>query len=251
MDRTPKKALKRLRRGLEALADADAQEAAALHIATGMVHGVLAQHKAAAKALQQGLALLPDGPSPLRVDALVELASGYSAQGDIESGARLNLEALDMAKRLHDHYRKLAILTNLGIDALMAGDWSGGAARLREAQQLAQRVGSAAQRTEVAANFGGLLINLGDDAEALTVLNDALALARRQRLDTSAFAIQVNLSELYLARGRPSEAAAALQAAEAFRAEEWALLYQPVLHRRRAQLALAEGHIKAARDGDH
>jgi tetratricopeptide (TPR) repeat protein len=173
-------ALAWLRRGLAENAGASPLEEAALHIRLGRILAYTGQPDAARPVLEQGLALLPNIPSRLRMSALGNLGNLYCEAGQREKGLAYYHEVLATAEKLQDRWTMVEVWLNLGIQADMIGAWPTARQYYQQALEEAERLGSANQQARALLNLGHLLWHLGEDEAALNSFERALTLAQRK-----------------------------------------------------------------------
>jgi ATP/maltotriose-dependent transcriptional regulator MalT len=237
----PREALEWLDRGLRELDSASIEEEAALRIKIGSVHIALGEFTAALSALQEGLALLPEGPSQLRARALANLGTAYATQGDIERGNTFTLQGLEISQQLNDYYQLLVMQSNLGIDKDIAGDWDGAATDYRQALAVAEQLGSVAEQVRIESNLGFLYTNQGDSELATSRLAHALELARKHSLKEQLVHILSNLADLHLRQEEPEAAKPLLAEAERVALDIDSKYQLPEIYRGWARVQLANG----------
>jgi ATP/maltotriose-dependent transcriptional regulator MalT len=181
---SPSDALPWLERGLAELAEDDEPggdhlEEAALHIRIGVVRYLMGDYIAALAALEQGLHLLPAGPSQLRAVALLNFGNTYNNLGDLPKAIEFKRRALEISQQLRDYSRMLGIYQSLAISSGFAGDWKHAAADFRRALDLAEQLGQQLEQAKIENALGWLYTNQGEDESALTLLTHSLELSRR------------------------------------------------------------------------
>jgi tetratricopeptide (TPR) repeat protein len=243
---SPRDALGWLNQGLDRLAGGSVYEEAALYLQVGSVQITMGDYTLALRAVQRGLELLPEGPSQLRVDGLINLGAIHFAQGDLERAKTYAQRALEAGQSLHDHWRTISIWSNLGIYKYVEGDRGGAIADYRQALELAERLGSDAQRTRLGVNLGIMCLHQGDHDAAQAHLSGSLDLARQGNLREFQVGCLLYLALLRLYQGEERAAEPLLTEAERL-ALEMDLKYQlPEIYRGWAVLKLAVGQLEAA-----
>jgi tetratricopeptide (TPR) repeat protein len=245
--KVPQEALDWLNRGLgEISGDQFLEEAAALHLTAGNVQSIMGDYQAALKAVQQGLEMLPEGVSQLRVDALINLGKIYGYQGIFDQFESYERQALQLCRQLHDYLRMSTILNNLGVFKYYAGDWAGAIGDYLEAIDLAEHLGSVTRQARSHMNLGLVYVNQGDDEAAWQHLANSLDLARDGDLGEYEILGQSNLADLYLRQGKPEAATPLLIEAERLALEtstKWPL---PRIYYRWAEAHLLSGEAETA-----
>jgi ATP/maltotriose-dependent transcriptional regulator MalT len=242
----PQEALAWLRQGLQALAEADPPESAALLIQMGDIQMTLGHYDEALVVLEQGLAQLPKGPSQRRSEALKNLGAVYSSKGDIDRAKWVATQALVISRQLHDSFQETFILSNLGIDKYISGDWSSALKDFQQALRLAERIGSAEQKTMLNLNLGAACINLSDDQRADAYLQASLQLARQNHLQLFELLVHFRLADLEIRREQWAEAALLLHQAEQLALALEAEGNLPEIYSGWAEICLATGQYEKA-----
>ena len=242
----PPEALDWLHRGLEELGPADRKEEAALYIHIASVHTAMGNLDAALETVQKGLDLLPQDPSHMRASASMSLGTIHSLRGDIEKGSQYTLQALEIARQLHDHFRMATIWYNLGFDRFDLNDWADAATNFQQALKLAEQLGDISRQANTENMLGMLHTNLGDYELASNYLSHAHTLARDKNLRGDLPYILNSLADLQLRQGAWDDAETALTEAERL-AVEMETKYPLVdLYAYRAQVHLGQGKLDAA-----
>jgi ATP/maltotriose-dependent transcriptional regulator MalT/transcriptional regulator with XRE-family HTH domain len=242
----PQEALAWLRQGLQAIAELDSAEHAALLIQVGDIQMTLGNYDEALGALKEGLAHLPEGPSRRRGEALKNLGAVYSAQGDISRAKWVARQALEVSRQLHDSFQETFILSNLGIDKYISGDWVSAMEDFQQALRLAERIGSVEQKTMLNLNLGAAFIYLGEDKRARTHLLDSLELARQNNLQMFEVLSQYRLADLEIRQEKWAEAAVSLAQAEQLALAIEAEGNLPEIYGAWAEICLATGQYERA-----
>jgi tetratricopeptide (TPR) repeat protein len=245
----PKAALAWLGRGLEMftasqaadLRPAQRQERAALLIKMATVLVTQGDFARALAAVTEGMSLLPPGPRPLRVSALINLGSIAYFCGDREQGRETTRQGRDMSRQLHDTYRTAELLGDVAIDKEIAGDWEGAAADYASALSLAEQLGSIAQLARLSLDLGILKTKQGDNAAALELLENGLRMAQEHNLHHHEAAIRPSLADLHLRRGEAVLAAGLLPEAERLALKHKINTQLPDIYRVWAEVRLAQG----------
>jgi ATP/maltotriose-dependent transcriptional regulator MalT len=244
---SPEDALTWLRRGLAEDVTIEPTEEAGLYIAIGTIEMWLGRYDEAAMALENGLALLPDGPSQLRATALQNLGVvAVEFEGDVDKGVALALEALQISRVMRDHFKTAEILNTLGSYRYQAGDWSGAMADFLQAKSLSEQVGSEKALAYSSMTLGTAYIDLGDNEEAESHLQQGLRLARKTNQLYDACFCLIALSDL---KGRQHEWALArdhLLEVEELADQLEIQWFVPIILRGFAQVKQASGELLAA-----
>jgi ATP/maltotriose-dependent transcriptional regulator MalT len=243
--KSPREALEWLNRGLNELNGASAEEEAALLIKASTVQMNLGEIDAALDSVRQGMALLTDEPSQLRVRSLINLGMIYCARGDLDRGNAFSQRGLEMSLQLHDYWTTVTSWINIGVEIEVAGDWDGAAAHYHKALDLAERLGSTEHQLALELNLGILKTNYGQFEVAEKHLLRCIEMARAGDVNYRLVASQSSLADLYLRQCDPDRAAPLLAAAEQLALEVGAKDQLPEIYRGRAHVCLARG---AARD---
>lgn len=245
---SPQDALVWLHRGLDELAAVSGPEEAALHIDIGRVQIGRSEYAAALSALEQGLSLLPEGPSQWRASALGNMGLILCAQGHIEQGKELYRRALEISEQLHDYWRIVAWRHNLGIEMETAGDWQGASVEYREASELAERLGSISHQTELTLSLGILYTKQGNIEDAVACLARCIELARRHDLNEHLVHGLSSLADLRVRLGEWDVAEGLLNEAEQLSSRIGTKYQLPEIYRGCAQVRFAQGQMQAAMD---
>lgn len=244
----PEEALRWLEQGLAAAGDEDKDLQAALHNRIGNVRVGLVEYDAAIASLQQALYLLPDAPSQLRANVLINLGTAYAWSGDVSQGSWYTTQALEISRQLHDLYGVLGIISNIGIDKEIGGNWAGAGADYQEALEMAEHLGSLSEQARIHGLLGTLRLHQGDDAAAEEHLLRAVDLFRQIKNPEYLAATLPVLAQLYIGRQEWASARAALSEAEALAtARSWGYIL-PETYTAQAQLALAEDDLAGAQE---
>jgi tetratricopeptide (TPR) repeat protein len=248
---SPAQALAWLQRGLAELAGGDTAAAnhqveAALHIRAGNVQWSMDNYSAALDSLEQGLKLLPEGPSQWRAIALTNLGNVYNARGNIQQATEYSLRALEISQQLHDHYWTLVILSNLGIAKLIASDWPGAENYCQQALDLAKHLGSMTEQARIEYPLGMLYFWQGNVEKALTYLSQALQLIRRHNSKIDLPYVLNNLAAVKLSLGEWTTAESYLQESEQVALELDITNQLPEVYYLRAQVRLAQRQPQVA-----
>jgi tetratricopeptide (TPR) repeat protein len=244
----PHEALEWLRRGLALAEGVSDREMAALQIKIGTVQIPLGAYDAALDALERGQALLPPGPSQLRINALNTLGYLHYTQGAFERGKAYTLQGLELCEQLHDDVRMAKMLINLGAHEVVGGHWPGALQAYERALELAERIGSNRQRMFVDLNLGFLQVRIGDYPAALQHVTSGIELARAAGARVLEIAGLATLADLHLRQGDLDAATVALEAAERLIHAIDARAQLPELYRCRAEAALLRGDPASALD---
>ena len=155
-------------------------EEAALRIRIGRSLIYQGKHAEAIAALEQGLALLPPGPSRLHIVALGNLGTCHSIQGDVERGITYYRQGLEIAWQMDDYWMMIEGWHNLGIELDAAGRWAEALAQLQQALEQAERLGGLRQQAREWLGLGVTLLKQGDHESATSSLGKCIAIARSQ-----------------------------------------------------------------------
>src|SRR5204862_5733832 len=128
--------------------------------------------------LEAALAAAPDAPLVSRAKALNGLGVLAAEDGDIEAAEQAFAESLEVARRLDDDARRMAVLTNLGNIAFFRQDFDRARDLYDEGRRLAVKLGSTFNAATAAHDLGLIELALGDVAAAIERCEEALALAR-------------------------------------------------------------------------
>jgi tetratricopeptide (TPR) repeat protein len=244
---SPQEALSWLRRGLAEDVALDALEEAGLHIAMGTIHMWLGSYEVAAPALENGLSLLPDGPSQLRATALENLGVvAVEHEGNVEKGIALTQESLQVSQQMRDHFKTAEILTTLGSYHYNSGDWPTATAEFHQALALAEQIGSKKAVAYSAITVGTVLIDQGDDEEAERQLENGLHLAQETNQLVDACICLLSLAELKLRQKQWEKAEDFLHQAEQLNEQIEDQLNMPIILRGYAFVKQASGELDQA-----
>jgi predicted ATPase len=140
-----------------------------------LLHADLSEGRAA---LEAALAAAPDAPLVSRAKALNGLGVLAAEDGDIEGAERAFEESLEVARRLDDDERRMAVLTNLGNIAFFRQDFDRARNLYDEGARLAEKLGSTFNAATVARDLGLIELALGNVGAAIERCEEALELAR-------------------------------------------------------------------------
>lgn len=241
----PRAALEWLDRGLAVVSDSMAEPAAgaaaALHVEAGSVYSKLGEFPAAIRELEQGLALLSDGPTATRAAGLINLGIIYCTQGKTDQGMACYRQSIGISEQLGDFWRVLSARHNLGIEMDIAGEWEAASREYRWALDLAERLGSRKHRAQITLSLGILETKRGNYETAGEMLTTSVEMARDLGLQDVVVAACSSLAQLRLRQDRIAAADELLAAAETLAAELEAQDQLPEIRRGRAEVALAAG----------
>ncbi len=139
------------------------------------LHADLSEGRAA---LEAALAAAPDAPLVSRAKALNGLGVLAAEDGDIEAAEQAFEESLEVARRLDDDARRMAVLTNLGNIAFFRQDFDRARDLYDEGGRLAVKLGSTFNAATAAHDLGLIELALGNVDAAIARCEEALALAR-------------------------------------------------------------------------
>src|SRR5438477_418822 len=139
------------------------------------LHADLSEGRAS---LEAALAAAPDAPLVSRAKALNGLGVLAAEDGDIEAAEQAFAESLEVARRLDDDARRMAVLTNLGNIAFFRQDFDRARDLYEEGRRLAAKLGSTFNAATAAHDLGLIELALGDVDAAIERCEEALALAR-------------------------------------------------------------------------
>jgi predicted ATPase len=140
-----------------------------------LLHADLSEGRAA---LEAALAAAPDAPLVSRAKALNGLGVLSAEDGDIEAAEQAFEESLEVARRLDDDGRRMAVLTNLGNIAFFRQDFDRARDLYDEGGRLAVKLGSTFNAATAAHDLGLIELALGNVDAAIARCEEALALAR-------------------------------------------------------------------------
>jgi predicted ATPase/DNA-binding SARP family transcriptional activator len=129
-------------------------------------------------ALEAALAAAPDAPLVSRAKALNGLGVLAAEDGDIEGAEQAFEESLEVAGRLDDDARRMAVLTNLGNIAFFRQEFDRARDFYEEGGRLAAKLGSTFNAATAAHDLGLIELALGNVDAAIERCEEALALAR-------------------------------------------------------------------------
>lgn len=243
----PSQALAWLYKGLSELTKIETpfhQEEAALRIRAGNVQWAMGNYPEALALLQQGIQLLPSGPSQWRAIGLLNLGNVYDDQGDPQQATEIWQQALHITRNLNDHYWTLVILSNLGIGNVIAGAWQAAEEAYHQALTLAKQLGNIREQARIENSIGWLQATRGDHNSARTHLAHALDVVRTHNLRDSLPYVLNSLALLHLRTHEGEQAQSLLREAEEIAIVldiKWPLVETTYL--------LAEGQLSAAQPG--
>ncbi|MCB0079591.1 MAG: CHAT domain-containing protein, partial [Caldilineaceae bacterium] len=218
-----------------------------LHIRLGMAHINVGDFTEALKALQYGLAQLPELPMPLRATALINIGNVYGYRGDLAHSTDYSRRALQISEQLNDHYRKVAILQNLGIDLALSGHWDEALEHCQRALELARRLGDVNREATSELALGNIYLRQGCYELATEHLDASLELTTRHKIQHRMVSVLASLTDLHLRQGNMPEAQPYLSRGLAVAQEIDARSELPELYRHQAKVHLLEGHYRQAK----
>jgi tetratricopeptide (TPR) repeat protein len=242
----PQEALAWLQRGLADAPQDSPLETAALHIRYGYIQMMLGNYEQAQGAVENGLKLLPPGPSQLRVFGLAQLGSIYSNQGHTRRSMEFTVQALTISRQLHDNFWIVGLLINLAIDKLYIGEWQEALDNFQQGLALAERLGSHKLRAFLEANLGELEMLKGNFEEAERHLQSGLDLARQTSNRMLELYVHRCLAELHLRLEHWDVVAAELDGADSMALAMGANRDLIHVHILRAEIALAAQQTEEA-----
>jgi DNA-binding CsgD family transcriptional regulator/tetratricopeptide (TPR) repeat protein len=170
---------------------------------------------------QRALALLPDGPSIERAQALLRIA-GAHVYGELPSVQRRRaLEALEAAQAADAVAEVGQAHRLIGLALAYGGNPEAGLEHLREACRVALEHNRGEEHARAIDHLGDALRMLGRIEEALSVYHDAMEHVRRAGLVLSdGVWIEMNAAECEIRLGRWPEARARIACQRALRSEK-------------------------------
>ena len=246
-DHSPQDALQWLQRGIDELGEDDgSEEKAALYIRLGYTQINTGELAEALHSIEQGLKLLPPGPSHLRAIALLNIGNVYGMRGNSELCQAYYREALAVSEQLHDAWRIVDLRMNLGIEADIGGAWEEAQAQYNQALDLARQLGSGKQEAAIELALGNLESKRGDHDVALGHYKRCLTLARAHAIPD--YVVDALLGQAVIRiRQDDLETTRTLLTEAQTLATDLGTRYQwPEIHRLWAQLHLASGQPELA-----
>jgi ATP/maltotriose-dependent transcriptional regulator MalT len=223
---------------------ADPGRAATLH--ERLSQSLWSQHEqdASVEAMQEGLALLPEGePSPERAKLLSQLAKKRMLQARLVEAEECAREAIEVARAVGQREAESIALNALGTAMGERGETDAGVEHLRESLAIARE-------ENLPMEEAGAWINIADVLNLAGRTEEALA-AARQGLDASSTSpwrtsdwLRLEISDCHFLLGDWDEAEASIPAASRRHTGGTFLYWQTA----RAQLALARGDLGLAQE---
>jgi tetratricopeptide (TPR) repeat protein len=189
--------------------------------------------------------LLPERSDDLRARILGNLGVAWCSQGDLRQGGDYFEGALEIFRKLQDHWGEAGALHNLGMIEEYTGDWAAAAAAYQQALDLAEKLGDIERQTELESSLGILQTKRGDYDDAVVHLTQFLELAGSHLKEQMIYAYPA-LADLWIRRGELEEAEASLDEAERLALEMPLKSRLPEIYRLWAELRLAQGRIQEA-----
>lgn len=228
-----------------------------LHVHQASLLGQMGRLEEAADALLIGWTALPDGPTPLRFDGLLNLSNILAEHRNFEQGQVILQHSITLAQTLGDLRRQANCWHSLGVTKEEIGQTQEAISCYTEALTLYHRMGDANQESFIRANLGLSYLICGEGTEAAEHLDIAVRLAEQHHLvEAEAFA-KINLARLYIRQERWIQADIVLARAHEIcvqldleeLAEALCLQAEVALHSDQANraLALIEEAIQTAR----
>jgi tetratricopeptide (TPR) repeat protein len=244
---SPLKALDSLRRGLRESAGRDPQLEADMRIKVGTILMNLEKYVAAQNSVEQGMKMLPRGPSQLRAAALLNLSEIYYRQGRARDGQQIARRALTISNQLKDDWMKLKLKINMGVNADISGSWSDALVHYQEALELAAQLGDVNHLTMLRINLGSLHMNMGDYVTANDHLQKGLDSARNHdSLKEHLVNLLCNVADLNLRQSKWQDAMPSLREAERLAKEMGLDHLLPEIYRSLAQVYLLRQESRKA-----
>ncbi|MDC8759648.1 sensor domain-containing diguanylate cyclase [Janthinobacterium fluminis] len=141
----------------------------------------------------------------------VVLGAYASRSGDFVLAEGHFGHARALAAHLPDSLHKFMLHTRLGIDALNRGELRSGPRNFLLALDIAERFGTAAHRVNSLSNLASLQHDLGNDEDAIPLLYEALDLIGEEPLPHQSAMVSANLAMCLLASGKAREALALVE----------------------------------------
>ncbi|MEZ4712467.1 MAG: CHAT domain-containing protein [Caldilineaceae bacterium] len=224
----------------EDIVDAD------LHIRLGIAHMIMGNFGEALAALEYGLAHLPATSTSLGAKALLNIGNIYAHHGDLKRSSAFTQQALQISEKLHDHYRTVAILQNLGIDLALSGQWAEALDHCQRALDLACRLGDVNRQASAELALGNIYLRQGGDDVADLHLQKALALTMEHNLRHQRVSTLASLTDLQLRRANLAEAESYLEQGLKLAEEIEGRSDLSELYRHWAELYRQQGDIESA-----
>lgn len=155
---------------------------------------------------RHALSLVPE-PGPARADVLVKLSRHLMLKGELAEGTALAEEGLELARTLGLQVIEADLIMNLALGYSLDGDIERTFESNRRAMRIGEEVGSGQVILRALANNVDALNDLGRSAEAIELAHEGELLAKKYgRIRTSGTFILNNLAECLEALGRWDEA---------------------------------------------
>jgi DNA-binding NarL/FixJ family response regulator len=234
-----------LRRAL-GLVDAEAEPGRAAILHERLSQSLWSQHKqdASVEAMQEGLALLPDGvQSPERAKLLSQLAKRRMLQARLAEAEECAREALAVARDVGHREAEAIALNALGTAMGERGETDEGVKHLRESLEIAHEEDLPMEEGGAWINIADILNLAGRTEEALAVAQQGLEAGLTSAWRTSDW-LRLEISDRHFLLGDWDEAEASIPPASRRHTGGTFLFWQLC----RAQLALARGDLALAED---
>lgn len=196
----------------------------------------------AIEAARQGLALLPDAPTPARIGGLNNLGRLLCLEGDSAAGVDCYTAGIALAEQLGDRRRLVNLWLNLADAQYKRGALAAAVAAYQRLLPLCEQIHDIPRLGDIHTNLGLLYLKLGEAKLAEAHLQAGVELAGRFGLtELHAYAL-TNLARWLIHAERYAAAAPTLVAAETLAQQHSIDLLWPELYRLRAQLLWLTEH---------
>ena len=233
-----------LRRALQ-LVDAEADPGRAALIRERLSQSLWSQHRQddSVEMLREGLALLPEDPSPARAKLLAQFARRLMVQSRFAEAAESARDAISVARAVGHREAEAIALNGLGTALGEGGEVDAGVAYLRESLEIAREEGLGMEEGGAWINISDVLNLAGRTDEALEAALQGLETAYTQDWRTTDW-LRLSISEFRFHLGDWDGAEEAIPPASRRHTGGTRLYW----HTCRAQLALARGDVETAQE---
>jgi tetratricopeptide (TPR) repeat protein len=218
-----------------------------LHLELGSALHKTGDFDEAREHVEASLALMPPGPSQLRMQALRELGVSAFFIDDLEGAVTHTQAALAISEALHDQFARATLLSNLGIWRFEQGNWAEGVAAFEAARQTCEMIGGEKLLSDIELNLGIAHGDAGESGKSRAHLLRSLDLAQKTGNELVALRANSVLARGYLKAGAIDAAydyaQTALESAEAQGNELLRMMVLAVL----AEINLKAGQLTSAR----
>ncbi|MCP4407278.1 MAG: tetratricopeptide repeat protein [Gammaproteobacteria bacterium] len=217
-----------------------------LKIMQGGIVGETADLKQAIKLTEDGLALLPDEPTPVRFNGYINLSNFNYWLGRIDQCDVHTDDAIAVAEKWNDRPLLANLYALKGSNLLQQGRYRAALTAYRQALTYCQDIGYLPEQATSYSSMGLCYHRLGESDRALAELQRGLELAQQHILTAAEAILRLNFARYYLDAHDPAQAQPYAKQAHAICLAEELVYEIPEALSLQAEVALQQGRPEAA-----